>query len=348
VTEALPHPTALTRQKAEIQRDFLLIEQRGCSDPTWHFKIGVRRGSLAGPIGPEAPTSEEPRSLALFHRDEPPASVEVIGVLLAREVDPADYLDCLLEAEGKTVVSRKPVKMLGGVIGDAVATWTVDGAAYAGRFFATKWGPRLFVLCFRTERRRYEALAEDFFVSISTFSVFDDSLGLFAEKVLTVSNAVPIPWRAVVPESWVIKPEPDAGNRAASFQATQVPALPSPELNVLFGKLSFAVADRSEAKGGRAAANAYLEAVRDAGVNIEHDKFVEEETSEPYEKSWLLITKAAKGSNPPGELRCRVLMHKRVWVIAGVLGPTRETNALAWMQNKRTLDLVTSNLRLKP
>lgn len=351
MAESLPHPTAIGRPKNEIQRDFISIEQTRCSDPIWHFRVGLPHACAIGPQGEEPPGDDEPRTLGLFHRENPPADIEVTGVMALREVDPADYLDCLLEVEQKNVVSRKSVPMRGGVVGDAVATWKAEGdKTFAGRYFCTKWGPRIFVLEFRTPKEHYEQLAEDFFVSIATFSVLDDSLGLFAEKVHTVSNTAPIPWRVVVPESWIIKPEPNT-DKVASFQATQVPVVPSAEGERLYGKLSFAVVARSEAKTGRAAANAYLSAVRDLGIAVETDAFVEEPAADPFEKSWLLVsnvTKQDKNKNKnPGELRCRVLMHKKAWVIAGVLGPVRKDSALAWMQNKRVLDIVTTTLKLK-
>jgi hypothetical protein len=346
VADPLPHPTAISRPKPEIQRDFIAIEQTRCSDSIWHFKVGLPHGCVIGPDGEEPPDDDTPRSLGLFHREGPPADIEVIGVVALREVDPADYLDCMLELEEKTVVSRRPVPMRGGIVGDAVATWKADDKPFAGRFFCTKWGPRIFVLCMRTPEEHYAKLAEDFFVSIATFSVLDDSLGLLAEKVQTVSNTVPVPWRVIVPESWVIKPEPNGDDRVASFQATQVPVVPSAELEVLYGKLSFAVVARSEAKTGRAAANAYLSAVRDLGIVIENQEFLEEKATDPFEKSWILVTNVQKNGHP-GELRCRVLMHKKAWVIAGVLGPVRKDSALAWMQNKRILDIVTSTLKVK-
>lgn len=350
MAEALPqptaHPTSISRPRHEIQRDFLSVEQTRCSDPIWHFKIGLPHIYAVGPQGEEPPGEDDPKTLGLFHREDPPADIEVTGVVAIREVDPADYLDCMLEVEKKKVVSRKSVPMRGGIVGDVVATWTTDdNKNFAGRFFCTKWGPRIFVVAFRTPREHYERLAEDFFVSIATFSVPDDSLGLFAEKVHTVSNTAPVPWRVVVPESWVIKPEPNT-EKVASFQATQIPVVPATELQMLYGKLSFAVVARSEAKTGRAAANAYLSAVRELGITIERDEFTEEPATDPFEKSWLLVTNVKKGDHP-GELRCRVLMHKKAWVIAGVLGPVRKDSALAWMQNKRVLDIVTTTLKLK-
>lgn len=346
MAEAVLHPTSFSRPKLEIQRDFISIEQTRCKDPIWHFKMGLPHGCKLGPQGEDPPGVDAPSTLALYHRDNPPMDIEVIGIQAIREVDPADYLDCLMEAEGKQVLSRKPVPMRAGVVGDCVAVWEADGKSFAGRFFCTKWGPRLFLICFRTPKEHYETLAEDCFVSIATFSVLDDSLGLFSEKVHTLNDTVPVPWRVILPESWVIQAEPNAGNKVSSFQAAQTPVVPSKTLEVLYGKLSFAVIARSEAKSGRAAANAYLSAVRDLGIQIENDQFAEEPAAEPFERSWLLVSPIQKGANP-GELRCRVLMHAQAWVVAGVVGPTRKESALAWMQNKRAIDILTSTLKLK-
>jgi len=33
-----------------------------------------------------------------------------------------------------------------------------------------------------------------------------------------------------------------------------------------------------------------------------------------------------------------------LWFVAGVVGPARSVNPFAWMQNKRTLDVVTGSL----
>jgi hypothetical protein len=41
------------------------------------------------------------------------------------------------------------------------------------------------------------------------------------------------------------------------------------------------------------------------------------------------------------------MCHDDVWVLAGLLGLTRETQLQAWMQNKRALDLMTFGLKFK-
>jgi hypothetical protein len=34
-----------------------------------------------------------------------------------------------------------------------------------------------------------------------------------------------------------------------------------------------------------------------------------------------------------------------LWFIAGIVGPARQVNPFAWMQNKRTIDVVTGSLQ---
>ncbi len=344
MTTALPHPTDLALSKQAISEGFLRVTVDRCAEPIWHFKMAVRKDWGLGPQGKDPPTKDAPiQTLALFKHHEPEVDLEVLGHLLQREIDPADWLLASLEQQGKTIVSQKPVKMLAGVIGDAVATWDADGEPFAGRFFATKWGPRLFVLCLRTRAADYPKYADDFFVSVATFQVLDDSLGLFAEKVVTVAEKTPVAWKTHVPESWLVVPE-KGGAQGASFQAKQKPAVG--DESAFAGQLSFAVIDRDAAKKPRDVAEAYLDAVRDNRFIVAERDFTEEAPRKLFDKSWYLASEAATFKGTPAEVRCRVMMNERVWVVAGVLGPTRDDDAFAWMQNKRTLDIVTSTLEL--
>ena len=45
------------------------------------------------------------------------------------------------------------------------------------------------------------------------------------------------------------------------------------------------------------------------------------------------------------ELRCRVGLVRGLWFVAGIVGPERRVNPFAWMQNKRTLDVLTGSLQ---
>ncbi|MBI4953248.1 MAG: hypothetical protein HY908_14545 [Myxococcales bacterium] len=340
----LQHPTALSAKKEGLVR--LLIDRS--PDPLWHFKIAMRHDWRLGPEGAAVPTTDSMESLALFKHRDPEADVEVMGYVLPAEVDPADWLEVSLADQGKTVVSRKPVRLLAGVVGDVVATWDVEGEPFAGRFFASKWGPRLFVLALRARAADYPRFADDFFASIATFEAVDDSLGLFAERVNFVAQQAPLPWKTAVPISWRIEeeePSADGGERGAAFQARQKP-LEGDERD-FYGQLSFAVLERGLAERARDAANGYFRAVRDNGIVVGPHDFEEETPPKGFEHAWL-ATAPATHAGSSGVLFCRVLLHPRCWVVGGVLCPTRDADPMAWMRSKRALDIATYTLELSP
>jgi hypothetical protein len=177
----LAQPTRLSRPRPS---DFVMIEETRCADPLWHFRMAARWPQSVGPAIGIAPEGDQPQRLTWLRREDPIADIEVNGHLLSREIDPADFLDEALE--DLTVVSREPVRLMAGVVGDSVATWTDQGEMYAGRFVATKWGPRLFVISVSAKLDDYEKVAEDFFTTIASFEALDSSPGPFAQTVKQV------------------------------------------------------------------------------------------------------------------------------------------------------------------
>jgi hypothetical protein len=156
---------------------------------------------------------------------------------------------------------------------------------------------------------------------------------------------MPVRWSVRVPESWNLEPgskSPDI----ASFQAANVRSGDDPGDEELVGKLACAVFARGLAKRPRDVAELYLGAVREHEISIDRDEFDEEEARRPFQRSWRLISGVDRGG-VRGELRCRVMQHPEVWMLAGVLSPARDDDAAAWMQNKRALDVVTGAVRLE-
>jgi hypothetical protein len=338
----LPLPTALTRDPKTVQAGFVKIEQRACENPLWHFDIAVPKDCKVGPQDAAEPTVDKPVSLGLWQRERGPADIEVMGFVLDKEIDAADWLDESLKVEGKAILESKRVQMIGGAVGDVLATWDIDGEPWIGRFFTAKYGPRLFLLMFRTPKSAYKTMAEDFFVSIATFGNVDKRLGPLSEPVNHIEGTTPAAWKCVLPQSYRIQPE-EGDAKLSAFQAALTPP---PEIDpgvVTAGKLSFAIAARGLAKTAKVASEKYLGALKDLGFNVEEGEFVEEPPKKPYQKSWLLVTRAERNGGAC-EVRCRVGFTDKTWVVAGVIGPLREESAIVWMQNKRALDVVTSTL----
>jgi hypothetical protein len=361
---ALPQPTTISYSPEQLRDLFIRVAVDTAPDPTWHYRIAVPVATRMRPnVGRVAPTPEEPvQSMGLFYREDAALDLEVIGVLLAREIDPAHWLELYLEHNGVPVTAMKLLPLSGGMVGDAVAEWTVDGRPFAGRFVALKFGPRLYVVCCRSSRETYERCADDFFVSLTQFGAIDERPGLCAEAVLQVSGPAPMPWRILLPRSWEVTPEGSSGFQATlsapasglasvatcwrPFPGAAAPAAPAlPPLESYMGKLAVTLLPIARAPSAEEAREAALETFREAGLEFERDEFLDEAPQGPLEESALLVAPARLGGRPGVELRCRVGRTRGLWFIAGVVGPARSLNPFAWMQNKRALDMGTGSLK---
>lgn len=340
MNDPLPHPTDLPGGAPGDPERFLLASITRCLDPRWHFRLAVPRTWRIGPQGEEPPVLGRDRTLALFSTRDPDADLEIIGRTMEFEIDPADWLALKLVREGRTIVSTRPVPLLSGVVGDAVATWEIAERAWAGRFFATKWGPRLFELQLRTPLEHYPQFADEFFLGLSSFAAQDDSLGLFSERVTTFTGERPVPFEFVLPVSWQAEPWSRRGE--AGFEARPVGAT-NPD--VVNGHVGLYLLPRSAAGGIEDAAEIFYRRILDFGIEAEPDIFVAEQARKGFRRSHLSVG-PAHHADGFGEARCRVLEHSAAWVVAGTLSTGPAGPPLAWMRVKRALDIVTGTLAI--
>ena len=346
----LPHPFQVNLPKEQLDRDYLNVLVDRSPDRAWHFKLNLHRATRIAPDGKVAPTVAEPfQTLALFQRPDPLADLEIFGLHLPVEVDTADWLDLWLARHKMNIVSSKPLSTQRGMLGDCVCTWDTPEGPFAGRFAALRWGSRVFLLTLRTPRRLYAAIADDFFLAAASFAPEEvDARRLNGESHQNVPIPAPLPATVTLPASYSIAM--DVSNpRLSAFGGDQqpIPALPD---DPAFGKLSFLLAEASMADHPAKAAALYLDALLKNPITMGGDEFLQEPAAAPFEQSWLLITPATltptDGDPVPCELRCRVMSHPKAWFVAGVLGPARHAAPIAWMRNKRALELMTTSVVL--
>ncbi len=335
---ALPHPVAVSQFD---DRQWRAVVESRCPDPRWHFRLRLPWPMTVAPnAGLKAPAPGRPARLAWYRYPQPLADLQIAGHWLEGELDPLHWLEQYMKLAGLNVVSAAPGRTSAGLVGDMVATWTRHHQRYAGRFLAAKWGPRMFLLSLSAQLDDYPRLADSYFRSIASFEALDDSLGVFAEPARPLHFDVPVKWRALIPDSWWVQ------RSASRSQLAGVHAvwLRGRNLEAVNGKLSFGLAGRSVVATPRQAAELYLATLRAHGIEPEHDEFVEEDAEPPFERSWLHAGLCHRDSLV-GEVRCRVMLHPRCWVVGGLVGPSREQSGVVWMVNKRALDVVYSTLR---
>ena len=359
----LPHPLTTARSREDIARDFVTVAIDRCPEPRWHFRTAVHRTTRLGPQGDVAPTPDHPmQTLALFNREDPSSDIEVYGFLMPREFHPADWLDLYLKNQNLTPASRHPIPMsvASGQAGDCVVTWSVSEYSlasapsaqstqeFAGRFVALKWDNRLFLLALRTPRDLYEKVAEDFFLAMADFQPADTTSPIpLAQPTVQIGGTAPFAWQTHLPDSWTVRSD-IADPHMSSFHASCKPLANTPDQNP-FGHLSFAMADRSLASTPQEAAQKFIEAAAEAGASFEDDWFQAETAPPGFKSSHLYaspgrLTLQDTGQTIDAEFRCRILEHENAWFTAGLTGPRKETSPVAWMHNKRSLDLLTALL----
>ncbi len=343
MSRELPHPIEV---KEGLPTDVRTIEEVRGPDAAWHFRLAVRWPCDVAPLDADpVPALGEPKRLLLLRRDNPPHDIQVVGHFIDVELDPHHFLEDLLREQGRHIVSVSPIPLASGVAGDMVATWEHEGAAYAGRFFASKWGTRIFVVSAQSRRDHYARIADDFFDTIASFEAIEEEhgdTGPLGELVQRVDVEQPVAWRSVVPDSWRVQLSPPEGV-VAGFTASNIDG----DLSSVNGMLSVGVAKRKVAKKPRKAARMYLDAIKFNDIDLEHQDFLDEPTRKPYRRTWCCVTNCMMG-DAPGEMRCRVMMSKQFWVVAGLLGPRRADDPVAWMRNKRAFDLATESLEIEP
>lgn len=318
-----------------------------CPDAHWHFTISVPNDSEVGTEEVPVPTPDQPFvKLARFVANE--STVEVFGHLLPREIDPADYLEVWLAGEGVTISSARDISTDSGVSGDAVGSWLADGETWVGRFYATKWGNRLFIVSQRAPERRYPALAETFYSTMMSLAPGSPEGSPLAEDARHWGEEGPMPWRTIVPVSWILQPDSIHAD-LTSFRGSSV-AIGKSARELLFGKLVLAMATKNVAPNPAALAGAFVDALSDRRVTVEPADLEEMAAPAGFRSAYSLVTRATLNRPPfygvPCEVRARVLAGKSASFFAGVFGPTRETGAIAWMHNKRTLDLAIQHLEV--
>jgi hypothetical protein len=351
-----PHPTAAAASTgadahahAQAGDDrFVDVEHTMTEDAGWHFELPLLEDSTLITTSREAPIrGGGPHTLACFASPDGRAQFEVSGVALNDEIDAADWLEATLTEAEREIVSRTHVPTAAGWVGDVLAIWQHDEVDYVGRFFAVKWGARMFVLGCSCPAASYADFADDFFECLTGFAPLLAAGRVYAEETHAIDYDSPLPWSAVLPASWgFVRHEPN--DDGAYFEAEHGTAERYDEdSGEIDGKLALAMVPRSLAKRPRDASKLYLDALKQAGFEIEAENFESEEPSEPFTQCWYMSS-AVERDEARGQLHCRVAMHDAVWLIGGVVGPDRNDDAGAWMRNKRALDVACSTVSLDP
>lgn len=339
---ALPHPPLPALSLDAPPPGLYFFEQRMIDDPRWQFALALTRDARLVDFDRAAPNQALPlRALALMTGDKYEA--EVLGHWLEHEVDPVDWLQHRLEQGERHIVSLKSERGHGGIVADAVVRWSFNDAPFTARYVASKWDNRMFVAVCRSREADYAELATRFAAIGASLFPLDRGDSDCAETIAEVEGKTPMPWKLALPKSWSCMPRPEHDDGSWFEAVHRVPSPPGETRPDLDGRLAMAVFSRQSARRPRDAANVLLNELRDNDIALDRIDFEEIAAPDRFMQAWDLKTRVRR-DDARGELRARVLMHRRMWVVSGVIGPTRDHDAEAWMRNKRALDMATTTL----
>lgn len=346
----LPHPLKHSLLPEDLQLNYIHVRIDRSPNPSWHFSLNLHRDTRIAPEGAVAPTKDQPFvTLALFQRPDPLHDLEIFGLDLHAEINPADWLELWLERHKMVVVSSKPLPTDRGTFGDCVCTWDTPQGPFAGRFAALRWGRRVFLLTLRAPRDLYDSIAEDFFLALASFRPLDvDEQNLLAEPHQVARFQTPLAGQVQIPNSYTLESDLTQPSIAAFGARQEVIAELSDD--PAFGQLNFLVADKSLSDHPAKAAALFMTPLLKNPLTLHGDDFEEIPAPQPFQQSWQLVAPATL--NPPDsspiacEVRCQILAHEKGWLVTGVFGPARHTAPIAWMRNKRALEIIASTFRL--
>ena len=370
VSNAPPQPVKLALGTEQLQQDFVRVTMDRIADPRWQYALVLRKNvtKIRPKDGLSAPSDDQPvRSVGLLYREDVEADIEVYGVNCRYEVDPAAWLEEWLKFNGIRPAATLRWPLMGGISGDVVAEWTVDGDRFAGRFATFKSGSRLFVVCCRARRENYDKVADDFFLALSQFKLAQSDPTPLSEPVRFTGGNNPVPWKLCIPGSWkMVSVEndgpggtiqaaasaPPEGDRAAVAATTPFPGLPEGGPIPWFpatwsAQLSATIAPADAIADWEAAGTLCTSTLRDAGLDLEAKSFAEETPLGPFESSRVLVTPARLRGEPGAEVRCRIAKTRAVWFLSAGVGVARTVNPHAWMRNARAHDLVAQTVELE-
>ncbi len=307
-----------------------------CADRRYHVRTVVPSAWSRVDVGAATPKPSRPLvPLALYRSPRVAAELEVDAFLLSREVEPADWLDGLLEGRGEEVLARRDRETAGGTVSDVLSRR--DG--FVSRWLTIKNGPRLFVLQGRAAEGDYDLVADAFGLAVGGLQLLHPEPWPYAERLRSFAFEGPIQVLFFYPESWSHSREPAPGALHVTLEGT-VGRAPMARIDVV------AVSRESE-PAARGLVDTYLDGLRRSGVPA-GSATIEPAPAWKGVESVLAATARAAFGETSADVRAAVLEIPGAWVLVGASGPSRAASPDLFMIVKRAFTLVTGTLRTAP
>lgn len=336
-------PTSVTIPTEELERDFVRLQHGLAPDPRCHFSLALSRAWKTPETELTAPSEDVPEARVglLYRAEAPQAECEVRVQSLDRELHPADFLQCWLEEHGHEVDAFRAVPSDFGLVGDSASSAEVAGHPVMFRTLCLKDGCRYFVVSLRCGQPDYPALAQELFMALQSFELTNPTGQMYAEPMEVYPFKRPLAGAFAFPAAWEHRADLDAPDEMSAMTMRHMAG------DELIGQFTFAAVPQAYEADHRGLLGAYLEQVTGDGIDLESGEVQPVvPPHEAFDACWSGVLPAVRGQEKL-ELRCTILHVTNVaWLLAAMIGPAREADALVQMANRRAHDIAVETLEV--
>lgn len=314
--------------------DWTLHRVRRSVDPRLHFAIALPPGMGCRAAAADPPDVGEQVALARFDdgvRDGRRAGV--LALRLARDVDPAAWLELACEARGEQVLRRRVSPTPGGDIPDFVVAGSGRDAGRALRRVAVKEGDRLLVLDLRGAPGE-PGESEDLERAARSFALLTPRGGACAEPLAIRSRRAPLDLAFVFPQSWRWR-EP-AGGRPDTWVA-ELTTSAGRDAGVISVVASLRAASE---EGPERVLDGALGALRRAGLTFETPTLAPHAVVPEGAEERLGARAPASLAGVRRALQIGVLRAPGAWVVATLVAPPADAAADRYLVASRAIDVL--------
>jgi hypothetical protein len=347
-TSAFPIENPLDQHT--LAHEFERLVETRCASQAWHFCMAVPRGFERVRVPADVPTTDAPQQL-LARLVEPlrrEAEIEVGGVLLDREVAPADWLRLRLEDLGETILHERELPSITGPALDVVSVSAGPGPKAVSRRLAFKDGNRLFVFEGRATADAYAEHAAEFLTAMQTLRPLHPSPWPLAETLSAFARGVPTEFALLYPDSWILTEDPEPSENVSSAQLHHLVH------GERVGSITFASVRRTVEADPQHLAESYLDELRRVGLDVPPITLAREPDcavaarpglppASPFDELWTGGDPGALAGNV--DLRVTVGIRADALYLFGQLGPSRRAAPRLWAIHKRAHALCIERMR---
>lgn len=256
-----------------------------------------------------------------------------------RDVNAADWLNLSWIRSASQVLQRRDFLTPSGMMTDMLVLYVgEDRTSSIYRSMIIKDGHRMFRIEGRTAERVYEDLAEDIFISLSSFRILQPERSSTAEPLIDAKFNSPAKLWFQHLESWKVVPV-TIDNRECLL------TIVSNHEGMEVGRIMLNVRKRTPELNLFNLVKDYSKQLKKSGVYLTGARIIPIQAPTAFQAAAIYQPSARYGSHQ-FDAPLLLFKNKEVFVLLSLLGPSRDESPEWWAINKRAFEIVRDTLQV--